>query len=314
MHYDLAPLCLAARRLRVTRACLAFILTMATCRTAMPATRALLLVGLAGEETVAQRQSKEVASWRELLTAQGVGEEFINVIASEGGLAEDVPVAGTLLEVERSSLAPRSMRDAVIALLKEWKSTTTSEDDIIVVLIGLGTVRDDAYQFQIKGPRLTGEDLKAHLAGTARSYLIIATGPGGSALGDALAGGNRMIITATSDANQINQTQFGVFWAEAAREIPQAGILELLQLTDQKLAMFYRNANLVQTETAALRIGDRAPLTSPFAVPLPKALMARWTFGQPFVPVSPSLVSGRNKAGSPDALTPTTANASERMD
>ena len=309
MHHDLALLCLAARRLRVTGACLAFILAMAACRTAMPATRALLLVGLAGEETIAQRQSKEVASWRALLTAQGVGEECINVIASEGGLA-----AGALQEVERSSHATFPMRDRVIAMLKEWKSTTTSEEDVIVILIGLGTIREDAYQFQIKGPRLTGEDLKASLAGAARSYLIIATGPGGSALADALAGGNRMIITATSDANQINQTQFGVFWAEAAREMPQAGILELLQLTDQKLTLFYRNANLVQTETATLRIGDRAPLTSPFAVPLPKALMARWTFGQPFVPVSPSVVSDRNQAESPDALTPTTANSTERMD
>ena len=237
----------------------------------------MLIVGLSGERAVAQRQANELAAWQELFLAQGVPQERTITILTEDAVAGTRPA----LEVEEAqppATRPSTTRDAILAQLREWRSSLGAQDDAVVVLIGLGTIRNNIYQFQIKGPRLSGEDLKTGLAGNARSYTIIATGPGGSALADLLAGPNRVIISATASAGEINQTQFGQLWAEAARETPQGNILEILQLTDQKVGTFYKDAELARTETALLRIGNAAPIHSPFEVPLPKALLQYWTF------------------------------------
>ena len=225
----------------------------------------MLIAGVSGDEDQAAIYSKEVQGWQKLLAAAEIPEDQVEVIQQP----TQRPVEGP------------SVRDQIRARFAALNQTLTAEDDLIVVLIGYGTTRNGQYQFQIRGPRLTDKDLADGLNGNANSYFLIATGPGGGPLTRTLAGDRRVILSATAEETEINQTQFGRYWLEAALAHPAAPLTEILASAEEKVADYYKSKSLARTEHATLSIGGDKPVEAPFETNLPADRTKAWTLASP---------------------------------
>ncbi|MDD2708360.1 MAG: DUF3857 domain-containing protein [Verrucomicrobiae bacterium] len=239
-------------------------------RSAWAESHALIVVGLAGEAAQWKIYQRELAGWEKLLVSNGIEKSRLTIIQTPENKAE---------------AQGASTRDKVKLHLEGWRRNLKEADDVFLILIGCGVTRNDQYQFQVRGPRLTGKDFCEALRPLkTRSLTVFATGPGGAGLAEALQASRRVIISATAEGTEINQTQFGLFWIEAAAENPHSPILNLLRATEKKVAGFYEGQRLVRSEHAQLRIGRKEPIEAPFDIALKPEILQQWTLAAPSFP------------------------------
>ncbi len=228
------------------------------------ATHALIVVGLAGENEEWKEYHAQAEGWKKLLISNGVEEKHLQIIYTPE---------------TKTSPTTETTRDAVKAHLRSWTKNLTEGDDAILILIGYSVTKQGHFQFQVRGPRLKESDFVESLSGLhARSLTVFLPGSGGVGLAKALAGSRRVIISATAEETEINETQFGHFWLETATEDPKASILELLRKTDRKVVNFYQMQHLARPEVAKLWVGAHPPVEAPFNLPIEKNALTHWTF------------------------------------
>ena len=152
----------------------------------------LIVRGLGGETEYDKRFSEQ---------AQAIAESARKVAGAERRVSV---LAGA-----------QATREAIKQAFARLAKTVTGADRLQLVLIGHGSFDGEHYKFNIPGPDLNGEELRALLdqVPTERQLIVAMTSSSG-ALQDVLDNGKRALITATKSGLERNAPVFGDFWAE----------------------------------------------------------------------------------------------------
>ncbi len=127
--------------------------------------------------------------------------------------------------------------------------------ELWIVLIGHGTFDGEIARFNLRGPDLAASDLAEWLRPFTRPLAIINTASSSAPFLPALAGTNRVIITATRSGHEQNFTRFGQFFAAAignpASDLDgdnQTSLLEAFLSAAYATADFYKTEGRLATE------------------------------------------------------------------
>jgi hypothetical protein len=255
-------------------ACALFAALAAAVTPAVAATKAIVLVGLAGEQMVWEDFEAERAGWEEGLAANGIETKVI--VSAQGN----------------DDATPRdAFRKQALEAFAAWKSGLTAQDDAILVLIGHGNTKGERFVFQNRGERLKKEDFAVLKDLPARSLLAVLSGPGGIGLVEELRGPKNTILSATMLETEINHAKFGTFLATQVAAKPAAPLLELFRAAAEHTFAYYDAQTRAQTEHAILFLAkDEKGIEPPFDLgpgdPRIEAL-PRWTLAAPALGATP---------------------------
>jgi hypothetical protein len=110
----------------------------------------------------------------------------------------------------------RSTREGIEAAVDRLASRARPGDQVFIVLIGHGAAATGEARFNLPGPDLGVKDYARLVARfAAQTVVFVNTSSASGGFVAALAGPNRVVITATKTEGERNQTRFGEFFAEA---------------------------------------------------------------------------------------------------
>jgi len=146
-------------------------------------------------------------------------------------------------------------KDAIQAAFEKLSQRATSADALAVFLVGHGSFDGTVYKFNIPGPDLTSDDLRALMdkVKAGRQLLVVATSASGPCAN--LAGDRRVVVTATRTGTERNAVVFARYWVEALRD-PAAdadknesiSAQEAFRYAEEKVKRFYADQKRLATE------------------------------------------------------------------
>jgi hypothetical protein len=161
--------------------------------------------------------------------------------------------------------------EKVFGQLKQQLKPT---DTFFLFLIGHGSFGETAdgpqYKFNGPSPQLTGADYNRLIStlSVARTVIINSTSASGGSV-DALAGKNRVIITATRSGNEGNETRFYEYFLTALQN-PDAdedkdkkiSTWEAFKFAAAAVDKYYKDEGQLATEHAQIAVNGAAPVTA----------------------------------------------------
>jgi len=200
-----------------------------------------------------------------LVWLSAYGAERVLVVGGLGG-EPDYEQRFQSLAREAAKLAggealvgPQAEKNAIRAAIARLSADLGEDDTFALVLIGHGTWDGLAYNFNVPGPDISAEELRAWLDPIrARQVVVLATSASGAAL-KALAHPRRAVFAATRSGMEKNAVVFPRYWVEALRD-PSAdtdkneavSAAEAFRYAAQKTAAFYEAQKRLATEHAAM--------------------------------------------------------------
>jgi hypothetical protein len=145
--------------------------------------------------------------------------------------------------------------------LKNWITTLdpTSAAPVWLVYLGHGTFDGKDARLNLRGPDVTAAELADWLKTLQRRLIFIDGSSCSSPFIPALAGPNRIIITATQSEHEVDYARFGEYFAAAvadpAADIDQEGqtsVLAAFVTASQRVQDFYSENDRMATEHALL--------------------------------------------------------------
>ena len=202
-----------------------------------PGQRTLILaVGAAGEEPYAREFAAEADLWKQA--------------ARKGGFQSFV--------IGEDEKAATDDRTQLLNVLTNEVATTNGEE-LWLVFIGHGTFDGRSAKFNLRGPDISADDVKAALNGSRRPFALIQCASASGPFLPALSAASRTIITATRSGYEANATRFGQYFARAVADPAadldkdgQTSLLEAFLLASRQVEQFYRDEGRLATEHALL--------------------------------------------------------------
>ena len=168
---------------------------------------ALVVSGVSGSEKFAETQKAWVSSLQSTLEQRlGFGTDRVTIL-SEAGPA-----------------GAAATRENVTRALAALKPKLTAEDTLLVVLIGHGTFDGTAAKFNLVGPDMDSREWKAALDASPARLVFVNTASSSFPFVAALAGKNRIVISATESPAQKYTTMFPQYFIEALEQGAKADI------------------------------------------------------------------------------------------
>jgi hypothetical protein len=207
----------------------------------------LVAAGLGGEANYSDAFFAAAEQLREVALASGVETERVWL------LAEDPTRAPELVRA-------KSTKDNLLAAVREMATQSKEGDDLWVVLIGHGSLRDGQSSVNLPGPDLTDAELAAALTALpGRRIVVVNTASASGGFVGTLSGPQRVIVTATKSAAQRNETQFAFHFVDAlgsteadADRDGRVSVLEAFQYAQREVERHYEAGQLLRTENALL--------------------------------------------------------------
>jgi hypothetical protein len=177
--------------------------------------------------------------------------------ASRGG-AESI-------EIGTAADAPGATdRDRLKAVLAE-RTTAATGEPLWIVLIGHGTFDGREAKFNLRGPDISDPELANWLQPAKRPLVLIDCSSASAPFLYRLSGPNRVIITATRSADEMNYARFGRYISEAISDPKadldkdgQVSLLEAYLSAAHRVEDYYRTRSQLASEHALLDDnGDR---------------------------------------------------------
>jgi len=239
--------------------CIQFISTIALAQTTK---YALIVSGVSGEEEFKEKfwnwSSQMVRSLTEALKFSKENILF---------LAEDP-------SKDSSIITGKATKGELAKAFDRLQSTAKPGDLLFIFILGHGNFDGNDYKFNLVGPDVTGSELKGFLDRFPKQeVVVVCSTPCSGILTRILIQKNRVIITATKNEFENNDTIFADFFVEAfknkAADTDKNGrisVLEAYLYTAQKVDRWYKERNQLATEHPLLEDnGDRigSPLPSP---------------------------------------------------
>ena len=166
----------------------------------------LLIMGAPGEEDYLAPFQRTTAAWIDASDLAGLNAHTIGAtITAESEDDENTP----------------ALRDE----LRDWLAAqpTDGEQPLWVIYVGHGTFDGRIAKLNLRGPDVSAAELREWLAPFQRPMVIVHGGSASAPFLNALSGPNRIVITATENANEINYARFGERFATAVSN-PDADI------------------------------------------------------------------------------------------
>ena len=229
---------------------------------APPAQRAhlVVIVGAAGDEVYEQVFHNWALQLVEAATGRlGLAPDQVTYLGADPELAPDV-------------VSARSSRENVEQTLSRLASDSSPDDTIFIVLIGHGSGEGEQSRFNLPGRDLSAVEYDALLDRFVTQEVgFVNTSSASGDFTAVLAAPNRVIVTATRDARQNNQTVFPRFFVEAfsgdVADLDKDGRISLLEAytyASLEVKRFYEDDGRMLTETSQLEDdGDGEPSHEP---------------------------------------------------
>lgn len=168
-------------------------------------------------------------------------------------LAEDV-------ELDPERIDGRSTAETIEASLRDLAARAEPDDRIAILLIGHGSARGEESRISLPGPDLSAADFADLLdLFPEQTVAFVNTASSSGDFVAPLSGPNRVIITATRDGRQDNETVFAGYFVEAysqdVADIDKDDRVSLLEAYGYAIAevqRFYESEGRLLTETALL--------------------------------------------------------------
>ena len=153
-----------------------------------------------------------------------------------------------------------SERDAVLLEEALKNAAAKPEGQFWLVLVGHGTFDGREAKFNLRGPDVTAKQLALWCAPVRREMVVVHGGSASAVFLTALAGGNRILVSATQSADEIYYTRFGGYFASAIAgdlqadldQDRQVSVLEAFRHASRLVAEFYEKEERIATEHALL--------------------------------------------------------------
>ena len=187
--------------------------------------------------------------------------QLIDAAVDELGLTpEQVTYLGENPELDPEKMAGQSSRENVEHTFTRLASETGPDDQIFVVLIGHGSGEGERSRFNIPGRDITAVEYDAMLdLFVTQKIGFVNTASASGDFTTVLSGPNRVIVTATRDGRQYNQTVFPRFFVEAfAQDVAdldkdeRVSLLEAYTYASREVKRFYEDDGRMLTETSQL--------------------------------------------------------------
>jgi len=226
----------------------AVVLTLPVFQAQAQTSHLVVIVGAAGDPVYAE----VFHNWAvQLITSAG---------ESLGLAADDITYLGPDPEVDPATIDGRSGRDEIEQTFTRLADQAGIDDRIFVVLIGHGTGEGEQSRFNIPGRDIPAIEYDALLDRFVTQQVgFINTASASGDFTAVLAAPNRVIVTATRDAHQNNQTVFPRFFVEAfsadVSDLDKDGrvsLLEAYNYATREVQRFYEDDGRMLTETSQL--------------------------------------------------------------
>ncbi len=206
--------------------------------------------------------------------------EWAMTLADAARTTHGVPASAVTVLTEDPTrdptrIAAKSTKDNVERVLSEVAAGAGPGDQLFVVLIGHGSSRGEEAKVNLPGPDMTAADFSLLLdAWRGGRIVFVNTASASGGFVQALAGPDRVIVTATKSGYERNRAVFGRFFVEAYAEggsdtdkDGRLSVLEAFVFANSEVARAYEAGNTLQSEHAVLDddgdgVGSRAPATS----------------------------------------------------
>ena len=172
-------------------------------------------------------------------------------------------------------------RDAIQKAFVQLKGQLKPADAFFLFFIGHGSY-DEAYKFNITGPDLTAAEYSTLLGtlGPARIVIVNGTSASGGAI-EALAGKNRVVVTATKAGGEGNETYFYEYFldsllnAEADEDKDKKiSVWEAFKFANAAVERFFKEQGRLATEHSQISDNGAEPTNAAIKDP---PLLARST-------------------------------------
>ena len=225
-------------------------------------THLVIVAGLGGEPEYAEQFYEWAVSLADAARKHGLPADAVTVLTEDPAR-------------DPSRIRAKSTRENVELVLAEASADAGPDDQLFVVLIGHGSSRGEEAKINLPGPDMTAADFAALLdAWPGGRIVFVNTASASGGFVPALAGPDRVIVTATKSGHERNRAVFGQFFVEAYAEgggdtdkDGRLSVLEAFTFANSEVARAYEAGNTLQSEHAVLDDdGDgeasRAPATS----------------------------------------------------
>jgi hypothetical protein len=208
-------------------------------RLATAGVHVVVVEGLAGEPRFAAQFSAEVAAIEQASRTLTPAEQVRTFRSADAG------------------------RDAVLAHLEALAGQVVADDQVLVYLVGHGSYDEVEYKFNLRGPDLTGADIRDALeALPATRQLVVNTSSASGALASLLAAEGRILVLATRSGAERHATRFGGYFAEAlaapAADADKNRIVtarEAFDFAERRVADYFEREGRLGTEHARIEGG-----------------------------------------------------------
>ena len=164
----------------------------------------------------------------------------------------------------------KATRQDALDWFNEMAGSVSSSDRVLFYFIGHGSYDDSDYKFNLRGPDLTGAELKQAFAELeVELKLLVNTSSSSGALLELFEEEpDTVLITATKSGRERIATRFGRFFVKALEEesadLDKNGMIsakESYDYAERETADFYTSEGLIATEHSVLQ-GEHANLVS----------------------------------------------------
>jgi hypothetical protein len=231
-------------------------------RASLAQTRLVVISGLTGEPKYAQ----SFHAWSASLV-DAARSRYGMADSSIVWLAEDPAKAP-------GRIAGRSTKENVERTLEGLAARMRAGEQLVVVLVGHGSMQGDGVRLTLPGPDLSAADLARVLAkhGSRRLAVVVAASSSGDFV-PALSAPGRVVITATKSGFERNESIFGGHFVAAlagdgadADKDSRVSLLEAFTYAAREVRRIYEQENRLLTEHALLDDnGDRSGSAEPGA-------------------------------------------------
>lgn len=167
---------------------------------------------------------------------------------------------GERTELDPTLVSARSTAENIRSAFARLAVSMAPADELIVLLVGHGTFRNDEARFNIPGPDMTPGEFGFLLDGLGdRRVTFVNTASASGPFVEALSGPNRTIIAATRTGRERNVTRFGLHFVEAFAgedadmdKNSRVSMLEAFGYALREVEREYEGDNQLLTEHAVL--------------------------------------------------------------
>lgn len=216
-----------------------------------PATHVLIVTGLSGEPRFTSRFQEGARQVFDAARTRWSVADSSLVYLAEDPAQDPARIRG------------KATRDGVAEAFERLTRRSAPGDLVLVLLLGHGSGQSADSRLSLPGPDASAADFARWLGPLAGRLVVVVNAATGS--GDfvsALAGPERLVITATKSAFERNESVFGEFFARGlageadADKDGRVSMLEAFEYARREVARRYESGGLLQTEHA--QISDSA--------------------------------------------------------